>query len=381
MLYWLYETLKNDSNRSFFEKASNVLQYQTFRSLTAGLLAMFATLVIGNRIILKLLSLKMGQPIRTAEEVRQLHALHEGKKGTPTMGGIMILLTLIIATLLCANLKNPLVWVVLYVTVSLGLLGFWDDYLKVSKKNSKGVSGKTKLAVQFAVAASAGLFIFLRNPEFYGKLWLPFLKTPVIHGGGWMNMAFFILLFAGVIVGSSNAVNLTDGLDGLAIGCTIPTALTYAVFCYLTGNHKTADYLLLPHNLETAEVAIVGFALLGSAMGFLWFNCAPARVFMGDTGSLAIGGAIGSIAICCKQEMLLLIVGFVFVAEALSVMLQVAYFKYTRRKYGEGRRLLRMSPLHHHFELAGWKETQVVVRFWILSVVCALAGLATLKLR
>ncbi len=387
MLYWLYELLK-DPNPSLVEKASNVLQYVSFRSIAAGLIALVFTLLIGNRVIRKLLSLKMGQPIRTADEVRALYALHEGKKGTPTMGGIMMVLAFLAAIFLCARWSNPFVAIVVLVTLALGALGFWDDYLKVSKKNSKGVSSRTKLLWQFLVALAASGALYALNPNYFGQLWLPFVKYPVIsHMAWWLAIPLFTL----VIVGASNAVNLTDGLDGLAAGCTVPVAFTYGIFCYLSGNFKTAEYLKIPDGSAllagsvtphgAGEVAIVSFALMGAALGFLWFNCAPARVFMGDTGSLAIGGAVGAMAICSRQEIILVIVGLVFVLEALSVMAQVSWFKYTRRKYGEGRRLLKMSPLHHHFELSGWKETQVVVRFWIFGLVCAFVGLATLKLR
>jgi phospho-N-acetylmuramoyl-pentapeptide-transferase len=386
MLYWIYELLKDPEGPNVMEKASNVLRYESFRTIAAALIALALALLTGNFVIRKLLSLKMGQPIRTAEEVRQLYALHEGKKGTPTMGGILIVLTFLCAIVVCVRWSNPYVWIVVGVTLALGALGFRDDYLKVTKKNSKGVSGKFKLAVQFGVAGAAGALLYWLKPGYFGEIWVPFLKQPVLHVGPIVFIALCML----VIVGSSNAVNLTDGLDGLAAGCTVPVAFTYGLFCYLSGHGRAAEYLKIPDGSALmagmppqgiGEVAITAFALLGAALGFLWFNCAPARVFMGDTGSLAIGGAVGALAVCCRQEFILLVVGFVFVLEALSVMLQVSWFKYTRKRCGEGRRLLKMSPLHHHFELSGWKETQVVVRFWILGFVCAFIGLATLKLR
>ena len=381
MLYWLHEILKARQNTpghtaDIWDKLTNVLQYETFRAIMAGLIALLFVLLVGNRVIRKLLSLKMGQPIRTAEEVNALYALHEGKKGTPTMGGIMIVLAFVIAILLCGQLTNPYIWITMFVTVSMGLLGFWDDYLKVAKKNSKGVSEKSKLVFQLVVSLIASILIYRTNPAYFGQLWMPFVKTALIHDMGWLTVGFFVI----VIVGASNAVNLTDGLDGLATGCTLPVAFTYGIFNYIHGRIDTSAYLFLPHNPLAADVAIACFALLGAALGFLWFNCAPARVFMGDTGALAIGGGIAVMAISCKQEMTLVIVGGVFVLEAASVIQRV-YFKYTRKKYGEGRRVFRMSPLHHHFELCGWKETQVVVRFWIVGIVCAFLGLATLKLR
>jgi phospho-N-acetylmuramoyl-pentapeptide-transferase len=267
------------------------------------------------------------------------------------------------------------------VTLALGALGFVDDYLKVSKKNSKGVNARGKLIVQWAVGLTAG-FVLYNLPgqrDYFDHLQLPFIKKELFeieHMG-----PITILFFAIVIVGCSNAVNLTDGLDGLAAGCTVSVGLAYAIFCYVTGHAEAARFLLIDHNRDAGELAPVCMGLVGACLGFLWYNCYPARVFMGDTGSMALGGCIAAVAICCRQEVLLIIVGFVFVAEALSVMLQVAWFKISRRLYGEPRRLFRMTPIHHHFELKGWKESQVIVRFWVLSLMCALIGLATLKLR
>lgn len=382
MLYWLYEVLKARKNApghtpDILDKLSNVLQYETFRAISAGLIALVLVLLVGNRIILRLLSLKMGQPIRTADEVRSLYALHEGKKGTPTMGGILIVMAFTIAVILCGKWDNPYVWITVLVAVAMGVLGFWDDYLKVSKKNSKGVSEKAKLIFQLVVATLAAVCLYRVNPTYFGQLWVPFVKTAIIQDMGWWTVAFFVI----VIVGASNAVNLTDGLDGLATGCTLPVAFTYGIFNYIQGRKDASQFLLLPHDPLSADVAIVCFALLGACLGFLWFNCAPARVFMGDTGALAIGGAIAIMAISCKQEVTLIIVGGVFVVEALSVIIQRVWFKYTKKRFGEGRRVFLMSPLHHHFELKGWKETQVVVRFWIIAIICAFIGLATLKLR
>jgi phospho-N-acetylmuramoyl-pentapeptide-transferase len=378
MLYWIHELLKaREGKPDFWNKVTNVLQYETFRAIVAAVISLSFVLLIGNRVIRKLLSLKMGQPIRTAEEVNALYALHEGKKGTPTMGGILIVVAFVLAVVLCARWNDPYTWLTVFATVAMGVLGFWDDYLKVTKKNSKGVSERFKLAFQFVVAAIVSVLIYRSNPQYFGQLWIPFLKTAVITDMGWVTVPFFMI----VIIGASNAVNLTDGLDGLATGCTIPVAFAYGIFNYLSGNSVASKHLNLPYDPLTADVAIACFALLGAAIGFLWFNCAPARVFMGDTGALAIGGGIAVMAISCKQEVTLIIVGGVFVVEAASVIIQRVYFKYTKRKYGEGRRVFRMSPLHHHFELCGWKETQVVVRFWIVGIMCAFLGLATLKLR
>jgi len=289
------------------------------------------------------------------------------------MGGILLVGSIVISTLLWAKPENPFVWLVLFSTLFLGAIGFYDDWLKVKKKNSAGISSRLKFALQCLLAAIFTVY-FLTNPKLAGiaqQLNIPFSKEPLIFSLGWGTFIFYLL----VIVGTSNAVNLTDGLDGLATGCTATVAATYAVLVYLAGNIKAATYLQVPFVVYSAELTILCVALLGACLGFLWWNAHPARVFMGDTGSLAIGGMLGAVAICCKQELLLVIVGGVFVIEAMSVILQVASFKLT------GKRIIKMSPLHHHFELSGWKENTVIVRFWIMSVLFALLGLATLKLR
>jgi len=351
----------------------NVFRYVTFRAVAAAFFAFMLSLIFGNFVIRRLISLKVGQPVRTKEEVHRLAELHGKKAGTPTMGGVLILGSVLVATLLCAQLSNPYVWLCLFVMVALGGLGFADDFVKVTKKNSGGVSGKIKLVVQFVVALVLTLF-FLNNAEvseIAQQVYLPFFKDPIITGMGLLTFVFFAL----IIMGASNAVNLTDGLDGLAIGCTINATLAYAVLTYAAGNAVAAEYLQIPHIVWNAELTIFCMAWVGAGLGFLWFNCHPAKVFMGDTGSLAIGGSLGAVAICCKQELLLALVGGVFVIEALSVILQVISFKTT------GKRIFRMSPIHHHFELMGWKENTVIVRFWILSAVFAGLALATLKLR
>lgn len=366
MLYYLHRL-----NEHF--GGLNVFFYVTFRSAAAAVTALLISLVFGNWTIRKLTALKLGQPIRTKEEVRRLAKLHGAKAGTPTMGGIIIIGAVFISSVLWARPDNPFVWLTLFTMLYLGALGFADDYLKVTKKNTEGVHGRVKMLFQIALALIVAAF-FLTNPliEVQSReLFVPFIKTPVVTNMSWFVLPFFAL----VIVGTSNAVNLTDGLDGLAIGCTITVAFAYAVLCYVGGNFRIADYLQVPFYPFTAELAVVCTALIGAGFGFLWFNCYPAKVFMGDTGSLAIGGMLGVVAICCKQELLLAIVGGVFVLEATSVILQVFSFKTT------GRRIFLMSPLHHHFELAGWKENTVIVRFWIVSGVFALLGLATLKLR
>ncbi len=351
----------------------NVFFYVTFRAVAAAVTAFGLSLLCGNFVIRKLISLKIGQPIRTKEEVRRLAKLHGSKAGTPTMGGVLIISTVFIASVLWARPDNRFVWLALGSMIYLGGLGFADDYLKVTKKKSDGIPGRVKLIAQF-ILALAITFVFLSSPLLQVQarsLYVPFFKTAVVTNMGWMT-AFF---FAFVITGASNAVNLTDGLDGLATGCTITVAFTYAFLSYAAGNYRIADYLQVPFYPFTGELTVICAALVGACLGFLWFNCHPAKVFMGDTGSLAIGGLVGVVAICCKQELLLAIVGGVFVLEAGSVILQVLSFKMT------GKRIFAMSPIHHHFELIGWKENTVIVRFWILSGIFALMGLATLKLR
>jgi phospho-N-acetylmuramoyl-pentapeptide-transferase len=351
----------------------NVFFYVTFRAVAAAVTAFLLSLAFGNVVIRKLTALKLGQPIRAAAEVHRLAELHGGKQGTPTMGGVLIIGAVFVSSFLWARPDNRFVWLTLFAMLYLGALGFADDYLKVTKKKSDGVSGRTKLFFQIVLALIVTA-VFLTSPllEVQAReLFLPFIKAPVITNMSWFALLFFAL----VIVGSSNAVNLTDGLDGLAIGCTVTVAFAYALLSYAAGNFRIAEYLDVPFYPFTGELTVVCAALVGAGLGFLWFNCYPAKVFMGDTGSLAIGGMIGLVAICCKQELLLIVVGGVFVIEAVSVILQVISFKLT------GRRIFAMSPIHHHFELVGWKENTVIVRFWILSGVFALLGLATLKLR
>ncbi len=378
MLHYLSELSswaeKTGIDNSFF-KALNVFSYITFRSICAAATAFLISILFGNWAIRKLISLKFGQPIRSKEEVHKLFELHGAKKGTPTMGGVLIIASVVLSSVLWAKPENPFVWLVLFSTLFLGTIGFYDDWLKVTRKSSAGISSRLKFGLQCVLAGIFTVF-FVFNPnsevaEVAQQLYIPFLKDPLILSLGLFTFVFYLL----VIVGTSNAVNLTDGLDGLATGCTATVAATYAVLAYLAGNFKAAAYLNIPHVPFSAELCVLCCALLGACLGFLWWNAHPARVFMGDTGSLAIGGMLGAVAICCKQEILLVIVGGVFVMEAMSVILQVASFKLT------GKRIFKMSPIHHHFELSGWKENTVIVRFWILSVLFALLGLASLKLR
>jgi phospho-N-acetylmuramoyl-pentapeptide-transferase len=378
MLYYL-DRLSEHATSDFF-KAFNVFQYVTFRAVGAALTAFVLSLAFGNFTIRKLLSLKLGQPIRNADEVHKLAELHGQKAGTPTMGGILLLGSTVLSTLLWARPDNSFVWLVLGAMLAAGALGFADDYLKVSKKNSAGVSERTKILVQLLIALGVTYF-FLTDPRLQRQasaLYVPFYKKMLIPN---MGIIVTFLFFAGIILGTSNAVNLTDGLDGLATGCTLTVTFAYSVLAYVAGHHVIAKYLEVPFYPQAAELTVFCMALAGASLGFLWFNAHPAKMFMGDTGSLAIGGAIGVVAICVKQELLLLVIGLVFVVEASSVLIQRFYFKFTKRKYGQGRRVFRMAPLHHHFELSGINETVVVTRFWIVSFICALLGLATLKLR
>jgi phospho-N-acetylmuramoyl-pentapeptide-transferase len=352
---------------------TNVFKYITFRAIGAAMTSFLLCLIFGNWVIRKLIGLKIGQPIRTKEEVHKLAELHGAKRGTPTMGGVLILGSVTATTLLWARPDNQFVWLALFSMLWLGVVGFIDDYLKVTKKKSDGLPGRLKLLAQFSLAAVVTAF-FVLNPALQiqaKELFVPFSKDAVVQNLGYFTFLFFAL----VIVGTSNAVNLTDGLDGLATGCTITAAFAYGLIAYAAGNVKIASYLQIPFYPQAGELTVLCMALLGAGMGFLWFNAHPARVFMGDTGSLAIGGVLGVVAICTKQELLLLVVGGIFVIEALSVILQVASFKLT------GKRIFRMSPIHHHFELLGWQENTVIVRFWILSIMFAFLGLATLKLR
>jgi len=369
MLYYLSQL----GDQSQLHGALNVFQYISFRAASAAITSFLLCLVFGNFVIRKLISLKVGQPIRTKEEVHKLYELHGAKKGTPTMGGVLLMGSVIVSTLLWARPDNHFVWLVVVSVIYLATIGFIDDYIKVKKKTSDGLPGRLKLVAQIILAAGVTTFL-LYDPASAAQtreLYIPFYKEPIFSFG--LVSAF--IFYAAMIVGTSNAVNLTDGLDGLATGCTITTAAAYAIFSWATGNFVVARYLQIPHNVLASELTVACMALAGAGLGFLWFNAHPARVFMGDTGSLSIGGMLAVVAVCCKQELLLAVVGGVFVIEALSVIIQVVSFQLT------GKRVFKMSPIHHHFELSGWKENTVIVRFWILSLVFALLGLATLKLR
>ena len=346
----------------------NLFNYITFRAGGALFTSLIISFILGPYLIKYLKNIqKTGQPIR--KDGPKSHILK--KIGTPTMGGTLILFSLISSVILWANLTNKLVWLVLYVVISFGIIGAIDDYKKIKSKSSDGTSGKIRLTFEFTIAAIFLYFINLFSlEEIRNHISIPYTKGIMID----LNN-FYIPFGAFVIVGTANAVNLTDGLDGLAIGPVMVTALSFALIAYFTGNYIFAEYLKLPFILGTGELAIICAALIGSGLGFLWFNAPPAMVFMGDTGSLSVGSAIGAIAVATKHEIVLAIIGGLFVLETISVMMQVTSFKLT------GRRIFKMAPLHHHFEQKGWSESTIVIRFWIISIILALIGLASLKLR
>jgi phospho-N-acetylmuramoyl-pentapeptide-transferase len=343
----------------------NVFRYITFRTFFAILTAMALSLIIGPWCIKKLKELQVSQFIR--EEGPQSH---QCKAGTPTMGGLMIICTMLTSTLLWADLRNLYVWLLIFVTLGFGFVGFWDDYLKVIKKHNQGLTGRQKLLGQTFIALVAALWLYL-SPDFLPTLTIPFFEE-VRPNLSWL----YILLALLVIVGTANAVNLTDGLDGLAIGPVTIAAGFYAIFAYLAGNAIISHYLKITFIPGVGEVSVFLGAVVGAGIGFLWFNSYPAQVFMGDVGALSLGGVLGTAALVTKQEILLILVGGLFVVEALSVILQVSFFKVTN-----GRRIFRMAPIHHHFELKGWPEPKVIVRFWIIAIVLGLLSLSTLKLR
>jgi phospho-N-acetylmuramoyl-pentapeptide-transferase len=372
-----------------------VFQYQTFRAVMAALTALTIGLVAGPWVIRRLTELKIGQPIRGYGMES-----HLSKSGTPTMGGVLILLSIAISTLLWFDWSNRFVWIVLVVTLGFGAIGWVDDWRKVVRKDPEGMRSREKYFWQSAIGLTAALYLVFSISESSNAkvlelflswvrsgfdvnlppkagLLLPFFKEISYP----LGVFGFVILTYLVIVGSSNAVNLTDGLDGLAIMPVVMVGSALGVFAYVTGSSVYSKYLFFPHIPGSGELLIFCSAMAGAGLAFLWFNTHPAQVFMGDVGALALGGALGTIAVIVRQEIVLAIMGGVFVVEALSVMIQVSYFKYTKRKYGEGRRVLKMAPLHHHFEKSGWRETQVVVRFWIITMLLCLVGLSTMKLR
>ena len=377
MLYWLlYQKLF-----AYFPPF-RIFRYVTFRTAFASLTALFMGLIIGPAIIRQLREFQIGQYIR--EEGPKAH---QKKAGTPTMGGVLITIAIIVPTLLWADLSNPYIWMAVLSTIAFGAIGFADDYLKIVNKRNLGLTGRTKLLLQFLVACAVGIaLVFLTAERQYSThLMVPFVKQfrpdlvieslrhyPHIWFLAFMPFVAFVML---VLVGSSNAVNLTDGLDGLAIGCTVIAAGALTVLTYLSGHAVFSEYLELQKMPQVAELTIFCGAMVGSSIGFLWYNAHPAEIFMGDVGSLALGGAIGTVAVIIKQELLLPFIGGVFVIEAMSVILQVGSYKLRKK------RIFKMAPLHHHFELAGWSESKIIIRFWILALIFALFALTTLKLR
>lgn len=378
-----------------YVRAVSVFNYITLRAVMATLTALGIGLFLGPAVIRKLTELKVGQAVR--DDGPQTHLV---KTGTPTMGGALILLAIGITTILWADLSNRFIWVLILVTMGFGAVGWVDDYRKVVNQDPRGLPARWKYFWQSLIGIVAAIYLAFSVPaqsnaqalELFtqwvssgfnmtlppkASLMVPFFKEIAYPLGvfGFMLLTYF------VIVGTSNAVNLTDGLDGLAIMPTVMVAGALGVFAYVTGNAVFAKYLLIPFIPGAGELTVFCAALVGAGLAFLWFNAYPAQVFMGDVGALALGGALGTVAVVVRQEIVLFIMGGVFVVETLSVMLQVGYFKYTKKRFGEGRRILKMAPLHHHFEVGGWKETQVVVRFWIITMILVLAGLSTLKLR
>ncbi len=343
----------------------NVFRYLTFRTAISALTALMICFVFGEWAIAKLRVMQIGQYIRKDGPPN-----HKGKEGTPTMGGILLLPAIIISTLFWTEPKNFFVWIIVFVFLSFGAIGFVDDYLKIARKSSHGLSAPSKLSLQIVAALLVAVSLYL-YPGFDSRLNLPFLKTIMPDLG-----IGYIFLVTFIIVGTSNAVNLTDGLDGLAIGPLTIAFASYLVFTYLSGNIKTAYYLQIPYISGVGEISIVCGAVLGAGLGFLWYNAYPAEIFMGDVGSLSTGAVLGTVAVVAKQEVVLILVGGLFVFEALSVICQVVYFRLTG-----GERIFRMAPIHHHFELKGWSEPKVIVRFWIIAIILALFAVTTLKLR
>ncbi len=343
----------------------NVFRYITFRTIFCALFSLIVCFVFGRWVINRLRVMQVGQYIREDGPPN-----HKNKAGTPTMGGCLIIPIIMISTFFWADFQNIYVWLVMFVVFFFGLIGFVDDYLKMIRKSSRGLSTKSKLALQTLVALTVAIILHL-YADYDSRLNLPFFKAISPDLGLW-----YIPLVIFIIVGASNAVNLTDGLDGLAIGPVVVAFMTYLVFSYLAGNVETSSYLLIPYVAGSGELSVLCAAVVGAGLGFLWYNSYPAEVFMGDVGSLPLGAVLGTVAVITKQELVLIVVGGIFVFEALSVIFQVTYFKITG-----GQRIFRMAPIHHHFELKGWPESKITVRFWIIAIILALLSISTLKLR
>jgi len=386
MIYYLSQyLLKLSENTAWHEDVSflRLFRYISFRSAGALITALLLSWWLGPKVIAWLKQLKFGQHYEDkAEEAGGIETRLISKKGTPTMGGILIVAVMDVTALLWAQWSTMVALTLISVLVLAGL-GFYDDYAKITQQSNKGAAANIKLWVQFALGGFIAVYLW-KDPQMaklglISEVMVPFVKYPVATGA--LGTIIGLVLVSVAIVGSSNAVNFTDGLDGLAIGCTLIVSGVFLVLTYVAGNFRAAAYLQVPYVAGAGELTVICAAIIGAGLGFLWFNCHPARVFMGDTGSLALGGALAIIAVLIHQPLMLVIAGGVFVAEAMSVIIQTTWFKYTRRKYGTGRRVFLMAPLHHHFEKKGWHETQVVVRFYILCILCAVVALSTLKIR
>jgi phospho-N-acetylmuramoyl-pentapeptide-transferase len=387
MLYYflyklIYETNCGEGLQcppSYFLKATNVFQYVSFRTALAMIVSLLISIMFGGKVIKKLSDLKFGQEIR-----EELSAEHQAKKGTPTMGGILILGAVFVSTILCARLDSLYLWLTLLATTLFGIIGFADDWIKIVKKRSEGLTERQKLVGQLAVAVGvwASLYFLANYPW---NLSIPFWKASALSNFNesytWIGAGGYLVFIIFILLGSSNAVNLTDGLDGLAASMTVIAMSALTGLTYVASDKRWSDIVDITHKPEAAELTVFCGAMVGASLGFLWFNAPKAEVFMGDVGSLAIGGALGTVAILTKQEFMLPFVGGIFIIEALSVMMQVSYFKFTKRSTGVGKRIFRQAPIHHHFQMGGMTEAKVVFRFVIIAILFALASLATLKLR
>src|SRR5436190_5585737 len=380
MLYYLlYQVLFRQygaASESYFYKGLNVFQYVTFRTAWATITSLLLSLFLGKRVIRKLADLKFGQEIR-----EELSAEHQAKKGTPTMGGILIIGSVIISTVLWARLDNVFLWLALGATTLFAVVGFGDDYIKIVKKRSLGLTGKQKLLGQLLTALGVWAVLYFFT-NYSWNVSIPFIKaTAETNGISVIPPLLYLFFIAFILLGASNAVNLTDGLDGLATSVTFVAMAALTALTYVASDRRWAEYLDITFNPSSGELTVFCGAMVGASLGFLWYNAPPAEVFMGDVGSLAIGGALGTVAVLTKQEFLLPFIGGVFILEAISVMLQVSYFKLTKRSGGVGKRIFLQAPLHHHFQLSGWKEPKIVFRFLIVAILFALLSLSTLKLR
>lgn len=383
--YFLYKLIYqancpegNCVSESIFLKGMNVFQYVTFRTALATILALLISLLFGGKVIKKLADLKFGQEIR-----EELSAEHQAKKGTPTMGGILILGSVFISTILCARLDGLYLWLTLLATTLFGIIGFADDWIKIVKKRSEGLTERQKIIGQLVVAV--GIWTVLYFIAYPWNLSIPFwkasAKSEYVEAVTWIGPVLYLFFIVFILLGSSNAVNLTDGLDGLAASMTLIAMSALTALTYVASDARWAERLDITHKPEAAELTVFCGAMVGASLGFLWYNAPKAEIFMGDVGSLAIGGALGTVAILTKQEFMLPFVGGIFILEAVSVMMQVGYFKFTKRTKGTGKRIFRQAPIHHHFQLGGMTEAKVVFRFVIIAILFALASLATLKLR